>query len=263
MISWQPRINDPCGRIECGPGWTRTREHSLNLADAEFWFVWRGRGWMRSRDREFPLRPGFCALMRPGGIYDAGHDDHHPLGIVYVHFDVLRERQAVPASFFAAWPEFFELADVTYWDALTRRVVQLCSADRPTAAALLRGALADLLRQPSLGEASPSPLHDRRIADIVARLPLESGILPSVEDLARETGLTPAHFSRLFRRNTGETPRDFLLRTRLARAQYFLRETNLSVGAIAERLGYSDVFFFSRQFKQKTGLSPLQYRRRQ
>ncbi len=266
MISWDVQINMPCGRIHCGPGWTRTRENSLMLGDAELWFVWKGRGWMRSRTREFSLWPGFCALMRPGGIYDAGHDDAEPLGIVYVHFDVLRNGSRVRPAFFSAWPEFFELSDVVYWDAITSRIVQLASHDPATAAVLLKGALADLLRCPSLDESSdgraPS-VHDRRISEMAARLSLDTAALPPVADLAREAGLGPAHFSRVFRRLTGQSPKDFLLRTRLARAQYFLRETAMSVTEIADRLGYADVFFFSRQFKQKTGLSPLAYRRRQ
>lgn len=263
MISWEVQINSPCGRMPCGPGWTRTRENSLMLHDLELWFVWRGRGWMRTPTREFALWPGFCALMRPGGIYDAGHDDDEPLGIVFLHFDVLQGGKPVPPGFVADWPEFFELADVAYWDAMTRRLIQLAAQDPATAAALLQGALIDLLRCPSLDEtrAGQTPSgHERRISEITARLSLDTSDLPSVADLAKEAGLGMAHFSRVFRRFTGQSPKEFLLRARLARAQHFLRETAMTVTEISGRLGYADVFFFSRQFKQKTGLSPLAYR---
>jgi AraC-like DNA-binding protein len=188
------------------------------------------------------------------------------LGIVYIHFEVLREGQRVPVSFFESWPEFFELAEVTYWDELTRRMVQLCPRDPLAAAALLRGALADLLGCSSLdegpGRGTASPHHDR-IGEIAARLSLETEGIPSVQNLAQEAGLSPAHFGRLFRAHTGQTPKEFLLRVRMTRAQYFLRETDMSISEIAERLGYADVFFFSRQFKQKNGLSPSRFRKRQ
>ncbi len=263
MTSWEVRLNSPCGRIPCGAGWTRTRENSLMLQDMELWFVWRGRGWMRTATREFSLWPGFCALMRPGGIYDAGHDETEPLGIVYLHFDVLRAGTPASPGRTADWPEFFELADVAYWDAMTRRLVQLAAQDSRTAAALLKGALEDLLRCPSLDEMSAGQAptrHERRISEITARLSLDTSDLPTVADLAKEAGLGMAHFSRVFRRFTGQSPKEFLLRSRLARAQHFLRETAMTVTEIADRLGYADVFFFSRQFKQKTGLSPLAYR---
>lgn len=251
--------------MRCGEGWTRSRENSLMLHDLELWFVWRGRGWMRTATREFALWPGFCALMRPGGIYDAGHDEAEPLGIVFLHFDVLQDGQPAPRGFFAGWPEFFELTDVAYWDALTRRLVQLANQDPATAEVLLKGVLADLLKCPSLSEArsghSP-PSHEGRISAITARLSLDTSDLPAVSDLAKEAGLGMAHFSRVFRRFTGQSPKEFLLRARLTRAQHFLRETAMTVTEIADRLGYADVFFFSRQFKQKTGLSPTAYRSR-
>jgi hypothetical protein len=53
------------------------------MTDVELWLVWRGRGWKPSHDRTFDLLSGFYALMRPCGIYDAGHDEAHPLGIIY------------------------------------------------------------------------------------------------------------------------------------------------------------------------------------
>lgn len=263
MISRDVRFNDPCGRITCETGWIRAREHSLWLADAELWFVWKGRGWMRTLDREYTVLPGFCALMRPGGIYDAGHDDANPLGIAYIHFQFTGAPAGIP-ELLSTWPEFYDLRDIAYWDALTRRIVELYARQPATAALLLRGALADLLETPhhpgSMAEKPPLDRHRKRISEIVSRLSLEMEKLPAVETLAREAGLSAGHFTRTFKAVTGQSPKDFLLRTRITRAQYYLRETDLTISEIADRLGYADVFFFSRQFKQKTGTPPLRYR---
>src|SRR5262245_59777514 len=103
-----------CGRLACGRNWCRTRENSLALKDWEFWLVWRGRGWMATLGEKFEIGPGFCALMRPGGIYDAGHDSADPLGITYIHFDWLR--RVSPEQL----PEFFRVDDVEFYDALSR-----------------------------------------------------------------------------------------------------------------------------------------------
>lgn len=246
----------------CGPGWCRTRENSLRLADAELWLVWRGRGWMRTRDREFPLFPGFCALMRPGGIYDAGQDEAHPLGITYIHFSAKDGAGKRP---WRDWPEFFEVDDLDFYDAATRRIVQHFGTAPAAAAALLQGVIHDLLRLPPPGAEPPRPppgLHRQRISRLIAALHAAPGRLPGVTELAREMHMSPAHFSRVFKAATGRSPRDFLVEARLSRARHLLAETSLSVGEIAERLDYADLFFFSRQFKQKTGLSPLRYRNR-
>lgn len=263
MISTPPpslRLNEPCGRISCGPNWCRTRENSLRLSDMELWLVWKGHGWMRTRHREFPLFPGFCALMRPGGIYDAGHDEKRPLGITYIHFVAGRNFRG------RGWPEFFEVDDLDFYDSATRRIVHLFQGAPDAAAALLRGLLPDLLRlPPPPGPGTPAHPrahpHQGRIARLTAAIHAAPERLPGVAGMARELHMSPAHFSRVFKAATRRTPRDFLIETRLSRARHLLAETSLPVGEIAERLGYADVFFFSRQFKEKTGLSPLRYRR--
>jgi AraC family transcriptional regulator, arabinose operon regulatory protein len=51
-------------------------------------------------------------------------------------------------------------------------------------------------------------------------------------------------------------------RERVRRAGVDLAESSMSVTAVAERNGYEDIYFFSRQFKQVTGLSPRQYRKK-
>ncbi len=83
-----------------------------------------------------------------------------------------------------------------------------------------------------------------------------------VEQIAEAVHYSPAHLSVLFRQETGMTLGDALLRTRLRNAMDLLRATSLPVSAIAQQTGYPDVQYFSRTFKQHTGLTPLEYRRK-
>jgi len=263
----QVRLNDPCGRMIGGPGWSRTRENSLALADAELWLVWKGHGWMRTRDRELTLLPGFCALMRPGGIYDAGHDESNPLGFTYIHFDAWTGptfSRAKATRIYGQWPEFFDVHDLHFCDAICRRIIQLFPRQPDVAGALLKAALIDLLSSetvPSDDGTIVTAEQRKKIVQLVASIHATTGPLPHVSDLAREMHWSQGHFSRVFKTVVQQSPRDFLLHLRLSRARHLLAETSLGVGEIAERLDYSDLFFFSRQFKAKTGLSPLQYRR--
>ncbi|HEX4140480.1 MAG TPA: AraC family transcriptional regulator [Candidatus Methylacidiphilales bacterium] len=267
-LDLQVRLNDPCGHISCGPGWCRTRENSLALRDAELWLVWKGRGWMRTRDRELELLPGFCALMRPGGIYDAGHDEANPLGVTYLHFDAWTGRpfsSSKAARLYRNWPEFFDVPDLHFYDSACRRIAQLFRHQPDVANALLRATLIDLLASEPASDkaiAAVTAEQKKKIAQLVVSIHAASGPLPHVVDLAREMHWSPAHFSRVFKLVVQQSPRDFLLNLRLSRARHLLAETSLSVGEIADRLDYSDLFFFSRQFKAKTGLSPRKYRLR-
>ena len=69
-----------------------------------------------------------------------------------------------------------------------------------------------------------------------------------VDDLARAAGLSPAHFSREFRRAFGETPHAYLLTRRLERAATLLRDTDYSVADICMAVGLSSVGSFTTSF---------------
>lgn len=92
-------------------------------------------------------------------------------------------------------------------------------------------------------------LADRRYAD-----PLD------VPALAREAKLSPAHFSREFRRTFGEPPHRYLLSRRLERAAFLLRNTDRSVAEICMAVGLTSVGSFTTSFGKAFGKSPLAYR---
>lgn len=84
----------------------------------------------------------------------------------------------------------------------------------------------------------------------------------SVNALAEQVHYSPAHLSTLFKKETGLTLSEAILRTRLKAAMDLLRTTLEPVSVIASQTGYTDVQYFSRVFKQFTGLTPLEYRRK-
>lgn len=81
------------------------------------------------------------------------------------------------------------------------------------------------------------------------------------DELARTAGYSPARFHTVFRETLGMAPMEYVRRQRLQTAVRLLRDETLAVGQVADRLGYSDPFHFSHQFKAALGVSPLAYRR--
>ena len=81
-----------------------------------------------------------------------------------------------------------------------------------------------------------------------------------VGDLAREAGLSRAHFSAEFRRAFGESPHVYLLTRRLERASALLRTTDHSVADICMSVGLSSVGSFTTSFRRMFGMSPTAYR---
>lgn len=77
-----------------------------------------------------------------------------------------------------------------------------------------------------------------------------------IGEMARRLHYSPDHFARLFRRVKGMAPSEFVIRCRIETAKSMLRISSYPIGRIANLLGYGDVYHFSKQFKQKTGVSP-------
>jgi AraC-like DNA-binding protein len=81
------------------------------------------------------------------------------------------------------------------------------------------------------------------------------------DEVARQAGLSPAHFSRLFRRVTGQTFQDYLIFLRLSHARQLLLEGSLSIAEVARESGFQDPYYFSRLFHRRVGCSPREYQR--
>ena len=97
-------------------------------------------------------------------------------------------------------------------------------------------------------------LRARDLVDARYREPLD------VPALARAASLSPAHFSREFRRTFGESPHQYLLTRRLERAAALLRTTDRSVADICCAVGLSSVGSFTSSFRRIYGAPPLAYR---
>ena len=82
-----------------------------------------------------------------------------------------------------------------------------------------------------------------------------------VATLARAAHLSPAHFSREFRRAFGETPHRYLLTRRLERAAELLRNTDRSIADVCFTVGLSSVGSFTTSFGRTFGVTPTEYRK--
>ena len=83
----------------------------------------------------------------------------------------------------------------------------------------------------------------------------------SVSRLAEEACVTPNHLSKLFKRELGISPLDYLLVRRLEHASKLLRGTPMTVREIAFACGFENETYFNRQFRKFMGLSPGKYRK--
>lgn len=82
-----------------------------------------------------------------------------------------------------------------------------------------------------------------------------------VEELIESLGISSGYGLEVFKSVYGISPRKYLSELKLHEAKVLIQQAHLSLTDIAERLGYSHLSHFSRQFKRWTGISPLEYRK--
>lgn len=84
--------------------------------------------------------------------------------------------------------------------------------------------------------------------------------LPTVQEVAKQLNLSPKYLSSLLRVLTGQNTQQHIHEKLIAKAREKLSTTDLSVSEIAYELGFGHVQSFSKLFKTKTNLSPLEFR---
>ena len=84
----------------------------------------------------------------------------------------------------------------------------------------------------------------------------------TLNDVAQHVFLSPIYFSSYFKKKTGEKYSDYLAKVKLNKARELLSETDIKISTIAEMSGFRDTNYFHKTFKNQTGLTPVEYRKK-
>lgn len=83
----------------------------------------------------------------------------------------------------------------------------------------------------------------------------------SLEDVSSMAGFSSAYFSSMFKKECGQNFVEYISEIRMNKAKELLKNTNLSISLICEKVGYSDIKHFTQGFKKYTGLKPNEFRK--
>ena len=257
MNDWLESVRIRSGGIfYCAPDWTL--DTGEGFADFDLWLVFGGRGLLRSPRGVFELRTGDCFVFRPGERYVGSTDRRSPLRVAAFHFDLGGGVPGfVPLAFHRRVRETTFLRTVVARAIAAMRRSRTAQADRWAAAAVAEVLESDAGR----GDAPPqvASLYER-IDAVRAQIDENPGNAWSVGDMALKAGVCSDHFTRVFVRRCGVTPKRYAVQVRLDAARQLLISSDHPIGRVAELLGYCDVQFFSRQFAASAGVSPRAFR---
>jgi AraC family transcriptional regulator len=229
------------------------RSHSLS-------YVRRGSFGYRTLGAQHELVAGAVMVGRPDQEYMATHE-HHGCGDECLS---VKLAPALAASFGSTlWdsacvpplPELMVLGELAQAAAEGRTGIGVDEA-----AMLFAGKFAALA---GAGTSTVTIRSSARRRAVEAALWLEAHAAEPIglEDAARESGLSPFHFLRVFAAVIGATPHQYLLRLRLARAAKLLSGENVPVTEVALDAGFADLSNFVRTFRRAAGVSPREFRR--
>lgn len=223
------------------------------------------RTWQRDGWSETASLPG-CATIVPAG---------QPTGwLVDGELDVVTLSVAAEELQRAPVQDQFSRMRFAFSDplgvALTRQVLAELYAPPSPERDVYVGALVDalkahMLRGPAQASAADIPtaaFSSHRIHAVLNAILARPEEDHSLETLAAQAGLTPTHFCRVFKKATGMTPHQYVMRARLDRAQQMLAQSDVRMATIADALGFASQSHFTRAFRQFAGETPSDFRKR-
>ncbi|NEA37409.1 AraC family transcriptional regulator [Streptomyces sp. SID13031] len=245
-------LHSPPTFWRCEPAWSWV---SPPQQDHLLWCVLDGIGRLELNGSTRELGPGVCAVFAPGDAPTASHDPRRRLLVFGMHFAVSPEG-VVPGERWAEVQDRVLLgalarsSDTAYrrGDALGRRQAELCLEQ-------LLGLIWDAAHSP---QPSATDTAIQEVAQAIRQDPSRDW---SVTEMAAQAVLSRAQFTRRFVAQHGTSPAQYVIQARVERAHQLLTETGMTVTQVAAALGYTDIAYFSRQYKYRTGISPGQVRK--
>lgn len=226
-------------------------------------YVRRGSFGYRVRGRAFELVAGSLLVGHPGDEYVCSHDHHHA-GDECLSFHFSPERALELGAAAEVWrsgavpplPELMVIGELGQAAAEGRSAVGLDEAGMA-----LAGRLGEVVSGLGHGRPEGAARDRRRAVEAALWLDENSREAIDLEAAARQVGLGPFHFLRLFTRVLGVTPHQYLVRCRLRRAARLLADEDRSITDIALEVGFGDLSNFVRTFRRAAGASPRAFRR--
>ena len=222
--------------------------------------IWESPGWS-----EQASYPGAASIV-PGGLMTSWLVDGE-LDVVTLSLSPTALGEAAAAARFKRLQ--FAFSDPLAL-ALTRRVLgELYAPQTPERDVyidiLMKALNAHLVRGPLVTVANEIPTSDSfafRVHQVMNTILQHPGDPHTVESLAAQASVTPSHFCRIFKRATGVSPHQYVMKTRFDRAQQLLLQSDTRIALIAESLGFTSQSHFSRAFRRITGQTPAEFRQR-
>jgi len=246
-------------RCTAGPNDQAFAEHHTSHSIS---YIRSGSFGCRSRGRSHELVAGALLIGHPGDEYTC-HHEHHGCGDECLSFAFAPElidaigdhRDIWQRGSIAPLAELMVFGELAQAAADARSDLGLDEIGHAFASRLI-----DVVSGTRRRHLTGSARDRRRAVETALWIDTHASEEINLNDAAREAGLSPLHFLRLFRNVLGVTPHQYLVRSRLRRAAKLLAEEERAITDIAFDVGFGDLSNFVRSFHRAAGVSPRAFR---
>jgi len=254
---------------------TDTEHDPLHSHDfAEIHYVLSGKGTFRVGDREYAIKPGDVLLCNPETLHHTTSCET-PVELFYLAFHDFHFKDTEPNHFPLPGGEAILHTSSATKQELTRcchDMIKENDSNRPGRYFMLKASLIKLMILIIRESEQYDQLHDGcrletyrkgyAVDKIIDYLNENYEHKISLDQIARNMYLSPVYISKIFKEETGASPINYLIKIRLDKAcNILMTEENPSIKEVAGRVGYEDVYHFSKLFKKYYGVAPLYYRK--
>ena len=221
-------------------------------------FTVNGCGYLRIQEQEYHLTPGTIALVPPdvSVAYKTPEDGlwefywmHPGSGMSHQFLDTIAENGIYMKK----------VENIHMYGQKTEEILSFCQGNPMDAALKISQKLSELFHE--LAITFLEPTHTSSLSDrAISYLERHCAEQISLDTVAAELYVSTAHLIRVFKKEVGCTPHQYLLRYRLTSATLLLKFSELRVDEIAQQVGFSSSSHLISLFRKQFGCTPVQYR---
>lgn len=244
----------------CSTNW---RDIDYTPDYSKFYFICEGEGWLKIGDREYYPKPGELFLMPEGVKQSYSYISDRPFQKYWCHFSA--KVGDINLFRMLEMSHVCRVADPDVIQEIFSSLTDHMKSDAVYAHLLAKSKLMEIfsyfIMNINVDEIIFKNLTSiEKLSKILAYIDSHIEYNITVHELAEIAYMHPNYFIRLFKQQIGVPPIQYIARKKIEKAKELLISTQASVGEIAHDLGFSDLYYFSKQFKKNVGLTPSEFR---
>lgn len=234
------------------------------LDDYYLVYISRGRGTFESSETiSCEISTGTCFFLFPGVWHRYKPDLQSGWEEYWVGFRGKYPEHIMRQDFFDRKKPFFHIGLNEEMQRLFHKLLDRVKSFNPGYQQIVSGITLEILgliNSISLNKNIGTDITGRSITKAKFRMQESIETPIGIDQLLEEIPMSYSKFRQVFKKATGLSPNQYYLDVRLSKAKELLASTSLSINEIAYHTGFESIFYFSKLFKKKNGVSPKDYR---